>query len=379
MNMATFERIRVGIIGMGVGSLYAASLKSIRPYYPEFPEVDLVCVATHDQESAITAKRHFGFERHTTDYLQLLQSEDINVVIITTPNHLHYEMLMAALETDKAIYMDKPLAHNLSHARELRAKAQELDRDAQMVFEFRYCPALIYAHQLIQQGRLGDLYAYRTQYYRSSYINPEKPLRWKGQLSQSGGGVLMDYAPHLIDQALWLVGMPDRVSAMKKTFIQSRPEAKGSENWIPVETEDHIIVLTDGPDGCLGTIEAGRVIQGAVNEMEVEVYGSQGSLKWHLMDPNYLYVAGSGMEMSEPGWHRIPTVQNYPDSTLANKDLPIGMMRFHIACLADFLRRSIEGDHYDPGLVQGLAVQAVIDAAYRATETTIWEEVPEVA
>ena len=150
--MASLSHIRVGLIGYGVGKLYAAALRSLRLYYPDMPEVELIAVATASEESGKRAVDHFGFKWHTTDYQKLLASDDINVVVIATPTYLHREMLIDSLETDKAIYMDKPIAMNLAEAHEILTVAKKNKRDAQMIFEIRFCPALQYAHNLIQQG-----------------------------------------------------------------------------------------------------------------------------------------------------------------------------------------------------------------------------------
>ena len=135
-------------------------------------------------------------------------------------------MLLAALPTSKAIYTDKPLANNLSEANEILALARTLGRDAQLSFTLRYCPAMQHARVLLQEGGLGNL-SFRLAYYRSSYRNPEKSLRWKADMVKSGGGVLSDLVPHLADLLIWLVGIPESVAAQTRTFIRERPAAEG--------------------------------------------------------------------------------------------------------------------------------------------------------
>ena len=284
------DRIRVGMIGFGVGKLHATSLRSVGLYYRGFPPVDLVAVATATQASGQNAQEHFGFEWHTTEYHRLLEDDDINTVVITTPVDLNLPVLSEALRSQKAIYMDKPLAVTLNQAEQIWGVAQQTDHNAQMAFQFRFCPALQTAKDLIQAGHLGELYAFRLAYFRSSYVDPNKPLRWKGK-AESDGGVLNDYASHLVDLLLWLVEAPQPVVASKRTFITQRPESKSAREKVPIETDDHTILLCSMSGGALGTIEVGRLIQGAVNEMSVEFYGSKGSLKWNLMDPNHLLLA----------------------------------------------------------------------------------------
>jgi len=365
--MAHLETVRAGLIGYGIGKVYAAALRNVQLYYADLPPVQLVAVATSSAASSRLAAAQSGFLRSTTDYRELLASADINTVVIATPHYLHRDMLLAALATDKAIYTDKPLANNLSEAHDIVGAARALGRDAQLSFTLRYCPAVQHARELLQYGNLGEIYSFRLSYYRSSYRNPQKPLRWKAEMAKSGGGVLSDLVPHLADLLIWLVGMPEQVAAQTRTFIQERPAATGSNESIRVETDDHVIIQAALPGGAIGTIEAGRLIAGAISNVTVEIYGSDGSLRWNGMDPNYLYVADGNQ-----GWRQIPTVQNYPGALVPGADVPIGGMRFYIAAFADFLTKTLAGQPYDPGLEQGLRVQEVIAMAAESARAGTW-------
>lgn len=365
--------MRVGMIGYGIGKVYAAALRNVRMYYNDLPDVELVAIATTSEASGKLAVEQQGFKRSTTDYREVLASDDINTVVIATPHYLHREMLLAALETDKAIYTDKPLANNLQEAREIVALASQRGRDAQMSFTLRYCPAVQYARSMLQEGRLGRIYSFRLAYYRSSYRDPQKPLRWKAEKAKSGGGVLNDLVPHLTDLLIWLVEMPEQVAAQTRTFIGERPIAKGSSETIRVDTDDHVIIQAELPGGPIGTIEAGRLIAGAISDVSVEIYGSEGSLFWKLMDPNYLYFAdGRRAESADGGWQQIAMVQNYPAAKIPGADVLVDGMRFNIDAFADFLKRTCEGSAYDPGLVQGMRVQEVIEAAAQAAQDRTW-------
>ncbi len=365
--MARPEPRRAGLIGYGIGKVYAAALRNVEMYYAGLPRVKLVAVATSSDASGNLAIEQAGFERYTTDYRELLASDDLDLVVIATPHYLHRQMLLAALPTGKAIYTDKPLANNLEEACDIVAAARALRSDAQLSFSLRYCPALQHARALLQDGRLGDIYSFRLAYYRSSYRNPEKPLRWKAEAAKSGSGVLSDLVPHLADLLSWLIGMPEQLVAQTRTFIRERPAAKDSSERIQVETDDHVIIQAALPEGVIGTIEAGRLIAGAISNVAVEIYGRDGSLRWNGMDPNYLYVADG-----DQGWRQIPTVQNYPNAMIPGADVPVGGMRFYIAAFADFLTKTLAGQPYDPGLEQGLRVQEIIEMATESAGAGTW-------
>lgn len=366
------EPLRAGLIGYGIGKVYAAALRSAEMYYAGLPKVELIAVATSSAASGRLAVEEAGFERSTTDYRELLESTDLDLVVIATPHYLHREMLLAALPRRMAIYTDKPLANDLGEAREIVATASALGRDAQLSFPLRYCPAVQHAQTLLQGGQLGDIYSFRLSYYRSSYRDPQKPLRWKAEMSRSGGGVLSDLVPHLADLLIWLVGTPERVAAQTRTFIPQRPKASGSGESVQVETDDHVIIQAALPGGAIGTLEAGRLIAGAISAVTIEVYGSGGSLRWNGMDPNYLYVAGGARVDGEQTWRQIPTVQSYPGALIPGADVSVGGMRYYIAACADFLTRTLAGQPYDPGLAQGLRVQEVIEMAAQSARAGKW-------
>ncbi len=372
--MTPIGRLRAGLIGYGVGRLYAAGLRGLRSYYPDLPEIELVEIATRSEQSGLQAQHDLGFARHTTEYRRLIEAKDIDLVVIASPPDLHEPMVIDALRAGKAVLVDKPLAHNLESADRIVVEADRLGRDAGLVFEFRYAPAMQLAHDLIRAGKLGRVYSFRGVYFRSSYVDPARPLRWKGIRSISGGGSLNDTAPHVIDLIGWMLGPLSRLTAQTQTFIPERPGAEGKPTQ--VETDDHVLIQAALPGGGMGTIESGRLITGAVNDLTIEVYGELGSLRWSLMDPNYLHMAGAEASAESQGWRQIPTVQRYPEAAMPGWDVPVGMLRFYIANLADFVRRTVESRAYDPGLRDGLRVQRVVDAAARAAEGGIWVDLP---
>jgi predicted dehydrogenase len=372
--MSSYARIGVGIIGYGIGRIYATAFHNAGIYYQGFPPIDLVGVCTQSQASLEKAKNHFGFQIATTDYHELLERDDINVIVVATPNNLHFPMLMDSLKSHQAIYTDKPLTRELDEARQVADFAQQLGKDLFIGFQYRFSPAMQMAHQLIQDGRIGQIYSFRGSYFRSSYVNLHKSVRWKGKFAGGGHGVLSDLASHVLDLMTWLIGMPTKVSAQLRTFIPERPSGKDG-SLETVETDDHALLQLSLDDGGVGTVEVGRLITGAVMDVGIEVYGSLGSLRWNLMDSNYLYFAERQGLTEEQGWTRIPTVTRYPGAFLPDPDFPDGMMRCYIAAAAEFLRSTLEGKPYDPGLQQGLRIQTIIEAAAQSDGSGAWVEV----
>lgn len=370
--MTQLDRTRVGLIGYGIGKLYADALRELTLHYDNLPPVELVAIATSSVASGKRAVEQSGFERSTTDYRELLASDDINTLVIAAPNYLHRDMLLAAFATDKAIYTDKPLANNLAEAREIVAAASAQGRDAQISFTLRYLPAIQHMRRFLLAGQLGEIYTFRLAYYRASYRNPEKPLRWKAEKAKSGGGVLNDLVPHLADLLIWLIGTPERIAAQTRIFIPERPPTPGSRERVRVETDDHVIIQAALPGGQIGTIESGRLIAGAINNLTIEIYGSAGSLRWNIMEPRNLYFANARLADSELGWQQIAAVPDDMGKYLSRTDAPENAISSNIAAFADFLSRTYAGQPYDPGLQQGLRVQEIIEMAAEADRAGTW-------
>jgi predicted dehydrogenase len=139
-----------------------------------------------------------------------------------------------------------------------------------------------------------------------------------------------------------------------------------------------VIIQATLPGGAIGTIESGRLIASAMSDVSVEIYGSEGSLRWRLMDPNYLYFADGKRKDQESGWQQIATAQSNPGATVPDQDMSVDGLRYNIAAFADFLSRTCEGSAYDPGLVQGLHVQEIIEAAAVAAQEERWVALDEL-
>ncbi len=367
------KRFRIGLIGYGVAKVYAAAFQSLNLYYAGLPKVQLAAVATASEKSGQAAKEQFGFEQTSTDYREICADESLDGLIIAVPNHLHREVLLAALPGGRAIFADKPLTANLSEALEVAAAARANGRDIHVNFEYRFSPAIQKAREMIAAGRLGEIISFRGTYFRASYLDPAKKLRWKGE-AQARGGAFDDLGAHLLDMVIWMVGMPQRITARKRTVQAQRPAGGGE--MAAVETEDHAWALLEYASGTTGSIETGRMVPGGVNDIGLEIYGRRGSLRWNQMDANYLYFADAGAG-SECGWTQIPTLQAYPDAVLPPADYPVGMMRYQIASAYSFLKNTLDNQPYEPGLEQGLRVQRVLEAAHAAARYQEWVQIEE--
>jgi predicted dehydrogenase len=303
--------------------------------------------------------------------------------------------LLAAIRLGKPIYCEKPVVSNAAEAAQVRAALAETGYDAptQVAFHLRGFAAVRRAKELIASGRLGRLVRYRIGYYHAGALDASAPFRWK---HAPQGGTILDLASHLLDLTDYLVGLPAELTATATTLWPTRPVRASRPNETaadvptrPVEAEDAVSILTRGvaqsgadprdPAATTGVIEATKLAAGAEDEMTFEIGGTQGAVRFSLMEPHYLeFFDGtkpSGLNGGESGWTRIASGARYeaPECDFPSAKSTTGWLRAHVASLATFYRSVAEGGSFGPDLAQGLRIQDALDAVKRSVANRSWE------
>ena len=373
----------VGIYGCGfIGEVHAYCYKNMSIYYnPPALNPELIGVCTSQQDTAKKAKEKLGFIMATTDYHELLNRDDIDIVHCCTPNYLHYEFIIEAIKARKHIYCEKPLALNYDQARKIREFAREskYKQKFQITHNYRYLPAILRAKQLVKEGFLGQVFGFRAQYLHSGYIDKDRPLSWRLDKQKAGSGALGDLGTHVLDLIYHLLGPYDQVMAEQETFIKERYSA-AQQKKVSVEVDDVTISLVRMANGALGTIEAWRFATGSEDELRFEIHGSKGAMRFNLMDPNWLEVYDN-REIGEPyggyrGWKKISTVQKYPKpAAFPSTKAPIGWIRSHVESLHTFLQAIAEDKKTHPSLADGVYIQKTHDKLLKSAHNGHWEKV----
>lgn len=379
--------LRIGIVGFGfMGRLRAHAYRSLGFYYDPPPaRCVLAGVAARTGETLRRAVDRFGFEFATTDYRELCQREDIDLIDCAVPNSLHRDVLVEALEGGKHVYMDKPLAATFEEAADMARRAAARPRQAvQMAFQYRWVPALLRAKELVEAGALGRVFSARAAYLHAGYADPERPFSWRLDARSSGpGGALFDLGSHAVDLVRHLVGEPREVFHLGETFIRERPLPGDPSRKAPVEVDDVSIILFRTEGGAVGTIESSRLATGAQDELRFEAHGNRGALRFNLMQPNYLEFYDASQPEESLGGRRgflaIESVARYPKpASLPGPKNAVGWERFHVHGVYEFVRSIVEGRPARPDVLDGARAQAVLEAAVRSTRSGAWEPVPAV-
>jgi predicted dehydrogenase len=369
------------MIGYGmIGRVHCLGYKDLPLLYPgQLPEVRLAAVCTSRSETARAAAQEAGFAAWTDSLDALLAQQGVDVVDCAAPNYLHREIILKAIAAGKHVYCEKPLALDGAQAREIALAAGQAGVRLGMTFNYRFIPAIQRAAELVRDGSLGEVYTFRADYLHTGYQDPGRPLGWRMRKEQSGGGALVDMGAHLIDLVRTLLGEFESVHSRMVTFVKERPLKAGAAEKGPVTVDDAAWLQVRLAGGAEGTIHASRFATGTVDDLLIEIYGRLGALRFHLMDPNWLYWYDArrpdGPRGGERGWTRLETVQRYPGAASPPGRSPLGWARTHAENQAAFLRALANGEPFTPDVTDGLRTQLVLDAAYASAEAGGWVKV----
>lgn len=383
MTTKRVPELGVGIVGFGfIGKIHAYGYRNVPLFYDPPPAVPrLVGVCTSRPETAERAREVGGFEFATTRYEDLLERDDIDIISIATPNELHRDQVLAALEAGKHVYCDKPLTVSLDDARVILDAARAHSHLVHgMAFQCRFAPATMRARELIAEGFLGQVYHFRAAYLHAGYADPKRPMSWR---LGPYGGCLADLGSHIIDLMRYLLGDYESVRGTLQRWIDERPSAEDPDVMVPVKVDDYVCLQASMQNGALGFIEASRFATGTQDEVSFEIYGEKGALRWNMMDLNYLdaydATAPGGELGGKQGFTRIATVQRYPaPSALPSPKLPVGWTRLHMHAIYDFLAAIRDGKPGTASLEDGARVQAVAHAVHASHQSGDWEPVPAI-
>ncbi len=276
------------------------------PKFFDLPlEPRLSTVIGRDAASLAEFQARWGFESGSTDWESAVKADGIDLVDIVTPNDLHEGPAMAALQAGKHVACEKPLSATLDAARRMRdAAAAHPDSKTFVWFNYRRCPAVALMHELVQEGRIGDVLHIRGSYLQS-WGGPDTPMLWRFDKDRAGSGAHGDLNAHIVDMARFVTG--DEVEcingAIEKTFVKERKEADGS--MAKVTVDDIVSFLATFNSGATASFEASRLAQGHLNRNVLEINGTKGSVRFDFENMNVLEFLDGADDARVRGWRRI--------------------------------------------------------------------------
>ena len=368
-----------------MGMTHARAYRQIADRFHDSPlQPKLVICADDVVERTDEAETRFEFERTTTDYRQVIEDKDVQVVNIAAPNNMHLEIVEAAAAAKKHVFCEKPVGRSPAETKAIYAAAQRAGIFTGVGYNYRWAPVVQYAHQLISDGKLGTLTHYRGRFFAGYAAHPRAVLSWRFQKEIAGLGTLGDLISHVVDMAHFIVGDIDSVVSQQETFIPQRPVAAagtgthftlGSDGKIEAVTnEDYVGALVRFENGVRGTLEACRVINGPKCEMAFEVNGTEGALRWNFEQMNELDVYLPNENGSTDGYTRILSGPSHPLHADFNPGPAVGLGYDDLKTIEayQFLQAIHAGKQANPGFREAAAVADVQTAIQISWEEDRW-------
>jgi len=248
----------------------------------------LYAIADQNDSLAEEARRKLGFGKAYGDWRRLIEDPDVHVVDITTPNHLHVDVALAALEAGKHVYCEKPMAVKVEDAQRMAAAAKKAGVNTLVAFNNVKTPAALVAKQIIDRGEIGEPVRFRGRFDQGFFNDPLLPWSWRCSRDLAGTGALGDLGAHTVSVAQFLIGDITAVSAQAQTVFKERPvpdfdAGYGSKVTADakkriVENEDQIQSMVKFSSGAAGVIEASRICAGRVFGVFWEISGTEGTI-----------------------------------------------------------------------------------------------------
>jgi len=379
-EVTNHRKLRMGMVGGGkdafIGEVHriAASMDGL---------IELVCGAfSSDPDKSRDSGRSLllSDDRIYGSFREMIQSESqlppderMDFVSIVTPNNVHFEPAMMALDHGFHVVLEKPMAFNLDEARQLQRKVTETGRKLLLTHTYVGYPMVKEARNLVRDGKLGKIrkiYVEYPQGWLSRAAEGNKQAAWRTDPNQSGqSGCMGDIGTHALHLAEYISGLrATRLCASLQTFVEGR------------QLEDDGSVLLQFDNGASGVLMASQIAAGEENALKIRVYGEQGGIEWNQQEPNTLLVKwldkpaqvyrASGSYLSAEATAFCRTPGGHPEGYL---EAFANLYRSFVWSLQPWRKGGVQYDF--PGVDDGVRGMAFLDCLLKSNAgTEKWTE-----
>jgi predicted dehydrogenase len=295
LDMSRVSEIGAAVIGSGfIGTVHIEALRRIGV------TVHGLLGSTGERGAARAAQ--LGVPRAYEDLDELLQDDRVDVVHVTSPNHLHHPHVKAILAAGRHVICEKPLAMTSEESGELVRLASRSDRVTAVNFNIRFYPLNQHLHDVVAEGSLGDVRLVSGHYFQDWLL---LETDWNWRLDPKHGGALRavgDIGSHWLDLTSFITGRRiTSVMADLATFIPVRRQPAGPVETFSTErstevvdreigTEDMATILLRFDNGARGTVAISQLSAGRKNSLQYEIDGSVGAAAWDSEQPDQLWL-----------------------------------------------------------------------------------------
>lgn len=296
LNAPLNRKLRMALVGGGQGS-FIGRVHSIAAGLDNRAELVAGAFSSNPERSKASApsygvdeSRAYGSYQEMLDAeSKLPEGERIDFVSVATPNHTHFEIAKAAVEAGFHVICDKPMTFDLAQAEDLQKTVEAGNSVFAVSHNYTGYPLVRQAREMILNGELGEINAIRSQYIQGwlrTKLEEEdqKQAAWRTDPSKSGAaGAFGDIATHAYNLGRFMTGeLPDTVSCHLKSFVEGR------------KLDDYGTAVIRYENGALGTVTASQISHGRENDLEIEIDGTKGSLRWRQENPNEMIYRQNG-------------------------------------------------------------------------------------
>ncbi|MDY6913413.1 MAG: Gfo/Idh/MocA family oxidoreductase, partial [Planctomycetota bacterium] len=270
IKMASSKQLGVMVVGAGDVS------KNYFGHCQRDERTRIVAVADPNHEALRRAEQTYRPDVVAEDYKELLGREDIGVVVVLTPHHLHYPVVMDALKAGKDVICEKPITVSVGQADEMIDFARKCGRKFLVTLNSQFTPRSFKIREILSRKLLGEVFMAHVAYLGYEYARMADPNHWKGDSAKAGGGVLLDGGYHIVDLANSFLGRARYVQAAGGRYVVEAPQ-KG---------EDNITLLVEYAGGAVADLQVSFTAcnvgcdRAPTLMIDIDLYGADGSLRY---------------------------------------------------------------------------------------------------
>ena len=386
------KTVNVAIIGTKfMGKAHSNAWSQAPKFFDLAVKPVLKVACGQDEKGTREFADKWGWQETQTDWRKVVERPDVDIIDICTPTYLHKDIAIAAAQNGKQLFCEKPMALNYAEAREMLEAVEKAGVLHYLNHNYRRTPAIAFARQLIEEGKIGQIFHWRGTYLQDWITDPNFPLTWHLQKKFAGAGAHYDLNSHSVDLARYLVGEVRAVTAIMKQFYAQRPLPSAGAGTFKAGTtsaemgdqtvDDAAFMVAEFENGALGTFEASRFASGRKNYNYFEIYGSKGSLAFDLERMNELQY----LNLSDPG-----DEQGFRTILVTNPSHPyeaawwppghiIGYEHEFTHAVVDFLNALDKGTTIAPNFSDGVRIMQVLEAGILSSNLGRKVNVAEIA
>lgn len=328
-------------------------------------------------ELARTSAERLGWASHSTSWEETVERSDIDIVDVCTPPDLHARIAIAAVRAGKHVFCEKPITNSYAEAHEMDVAAQLAGCVTQVGFTYQSTPAVTFAKQLLDSGRLGEPLEFRGTYLQDAAFGAD-PHRWRALRATGGSGMVGDIGSHILGMGEHLFGDISRVAALVRT--------KGpglSEGWVSEEErlgkdllDDAGVWIAQFQSGALGSFSINAYAPGRKNEIAFAFDCTKGAVEFNWNRREEFRVAYMDEPKDHLGFRTIHTNDQHPDGWWRLAGLGTGYVDVTAIQFQHFVKAILSGGRSRPDFRDAARIQMIVEAVRSSAASGLWVEIP---